>query len=372
LAEKILILSRHDRSGASSRVRLLNYVPFLESAGMQVDVVPFFDKDYLINLYSGRRPSIPYLLSRYTARMLQVRRYDLVWIEKEVLPYMPSFLELLFLRGVPYVVDYDDAWFHRYDLHRWGWVRWMLGQKMDRLMGSAKLVIAGNAYLVARALGAGASRIESVPSVVDLTRYDLVPPPADGPIVIGWIGSPSTAVYLRPLAEQLAAVCSGGRAIVRLIGSGQIDLPGVPTEILPWSEETADAELSRFHIGIMPLVDGPWERGKCGYKLIQYMAAGRPMVASPVGVSRDIVEQGVNGFLANTPQEWFEALETLRDQPELCRSMGMAGRAKVDALYSLGAVVPRVVSCLSRAARRSDGEAPALQAAAGREPTKAA
>lgn len=348
---KVLVLTRYDRRGGASRVRFLQYLPALDAAGIRTTVQSFFDERYLSDLYAGRGPAPGYLAGRYArrmARMLSARRYDLVWIEKEALPFLPSFLERLLLAGVPYALDFDDAWFHRYDLHPNPAVRRLLGRKLDRLMAGAALVVAGNDYLAERARQAGAPVVALIPSVVDHRLYPLTdePDPAHGPLVIGWIGSPSTAVYLRPLAGALAAACADGRAVVRLIGSGPIDLPGVPVEILPWREGEDGAELSRIHVGIMPVEDGPWERGKCGYKLIQYMAAGRACVASPVGANRVIVPDGVAGLWALTPDEWEHALHHLLKDAGERRRMGRAGRDRVESCYSLESAAPALIKAL--------------------------
>lgn len=355
---KVLVLTRYDRRGGASRVRFLQYLPALDAAGIQTTVQSFFDERYLTDLYAGRGPTLRYLVGRYArraARMLSSRRHDLVWIEKEALPFLPSFLERLLLAGVPYALDFDDAWFHRYDLHPNPVVRRLLGRKLDRLMAGAALVVAGNDYLADRARQAGARLVTLIPSVVDHRLYPLTdePDPDQGPLVIGWIGSPSTAVYLQPLAGALAAACADGRAVVRLIGSGPVDLPGVPVEILPWREGEDGAELSRIHVGIMPVEDGPWERGKCGYKLIQYMAAGRACIASPVGANRVIVPDGVAGLWASTPDEWKQALQDLLNNPGKRHRMGRAGRDRVEARYSLESATPSLIAALKTAACQS-------------------
>jgi glycosyltransferase involved in cell wall biosynthesis len=125
---------------------------------------------------------------------------------------------------------------------------------------------------------------------------------------------------------------------------------GLPMDSVPWSEQTEAQDIARLDVGIMPLVDAPFERGKCGYKLIQYMACGLPVVASPVGVNRQIVEHGVNGFLAETPEQWATALRTLCADPALRARMGAAGRRKVEQHYSLQVTAPRLVQILRRAA----------------------
>jgi glycosyltransferase involved in cell wall biosynthesis len=261
------------------------------------------------------------------------------------------------------VVDYDDALFHQYDQHRSAWVRRLLGGKIARVMRGAHLVTAGNAYLADYARRAGAPRVEIIPTVIDLERYPPagVRPASDTPFTIGWIGSPSTAKYLLAIAPALAEVCAGGRGVVRLIGAGPVDLPGVPVEVLPWNGSTEVEELKRFDVGIMPLPDEPWERGKCGFKLIQYMACGLPVVASPIGVNMEIVEQGVNGYLAETTAEWVQALNTLLLDADLRKRMGQAGRKKVEQEYSLQVTGPRLAGRIKSiiVQIRGEGAAPA-------------
>jgi glycosyltransferase involved in cell wall biosynthesis len=251
----------------------------------------------------------------------------------------------------PYVLDYDDAIFHRYDRHPNIMVRILLGQKIDRVMKGAALVVAGNDYLADRARHAGANRIEYLPSVVDLDRY---PPGRDQKRehpAIGWIGSPVTARYLHLVHPALAQVCSGNRARLIVVGGGDIEIGGVPTESHPWSEQTEVSAISSFDIGIMPVPDEPWERGKCGYKLIQYMACGLPVVASPVGANNQIVENGVNGFLASTMPQWVHALNALIDDPILSEQMGKAGRRKAEEKYCLQVTAPRLANLLRSVVR---------------------
>jgi glycosyltransferase involved in cell wall biosynthesis len=123
--------------------------------------------------------------------------------------------------------------------------------------------------------------------------------------------------------------------------------------IRDWDEATETAEIGNFDVGIMPLPDNPWERGKCGFKLIQYMACGKPVVASPVGVNREIVVEGVNGFLASTQKEWVDALLRLKENPALRRTMGERGRRMVEERYCLQVTAPRLQRILLDAAGRA-------------------
>jgi glycosyltransferase involved in cell wall biosynthesis len=349
---QVLLLTRYERLGSSSRVRFYQYLPYLTSQGIGIVTAPFFTDEYVRNLYSGKQTSLKSVLAAYLKRLSVLARsqsFDLLWVEKELLPWIPARLEAFFhRRKVPYVVDYDDAVFHRYDLHPSFFVRALLGRKIDRVMQHAGLVIAGNEYIAERAINAGARKVEQLPSVVDVGQYTITEP-RPGPVFrIGWIGSPVTAPYLDQVREALAQL--GQESAVNLIpiGSGEVKpFPNVPTEVLPWSEEIELRMSQKFDVGIMPLVDGPFERGKCGYKLIQYMASGLPVVASPVGVNRQIVEPEVNGYLAHSAEDWLAALRTLRDDVQKRKMMGRAGRRKAEQKYNLQVTAPQLRALLS-------------------------
>lgn len=357
---KVLMITRYDAAGASSRLRLLQYTPALAAAGIAAEVIPFFSAAYLDRLYAGRSTRAE-AFGAYARRVRELggaRAFDLLWLEKEALPWLPWAIERRMLpRGVPLVADFDDAVFHNYDLHGSGPVRRVLGDKIDRLMAGAALITAGNAYLAERAVAAGAARVEIVPTVVDLESYRVAPLPAAGePQRIGWIGTPSTwDAYVVPMLPLLTRIAAEAGARVLAVGAGQGGEPHPLLDMEPWSEAAEVPLIHRMSIGIMPLDDTPWARGKCGYKLIQYMACGLPVVASPVGVNADIVEHGVNGFLARTPEEWHAAISTLLRDPDLGQRMGAAGRRKIETSYALGTWGPRVAAMLQDAARQGNG-----------------
>ena len=351
----ILFLTKYSKKGASSRYRTLQYIPYFEQAGIHCVVSPLFDDAYLEYLYQHGRVSKLAVLGAFWKRLkalISCRRFDLLVIEYELFPYFPAWVEQLLARvGTTYVIDYDDALFHQYDQHKLALVRRLLEGKIAHVMRSAKLVIAGNAYLADYAENSGARHVEIVPTVVDLNRYST---PAKVKVTssvftIGWIGSPSTAKYLETVAPALAAICANGAGRVVLIGSGPVDFPDVPIEVLPWDEANEVYLMRQFDVGIMPLPDEPWARGKCGFKLIQYMACGLPVVASPVGVNAEIVEENVNGFLATDHLSWMRALTALRDDRELGLRMGRAGREKVKREYCLQVTAPRLTNLLQSA-----------------------
>ncbi len=354
---RILLLSRYSSLGASSRYRSYQYLPYLRGLGHTVDVDALLGDGYLRRLYSGESAPVADVFASYVRRkwkLLLGRRYDLLWIEYEAFPWMPSWMESLIVSSsVPYVVDYDDAVFHRYDMHSSFIVRTLLGRKIDRVMDRSAMVIAGNEYLADRARKAGARRVEILPTVIDLRKYPHADPPDNSIFTIGWIGTPQTMRYLRGIQEALKIVCRNNGARLRTIGAADLALEGVPAESRPWSEDTEVGEMQQFDVGVMPLPDGPWERGKCGHKLIQYMGCSRPVVASPVGANKTIVEEGKNGFLASTTDEWVIALQKLKNDPGLGNAMGASGRETVEQHYSLSIAAPRLASCLEESAKGS-------------------
>ena len=347
---KILFLTRFGQLGASSRLRLLQYLPWFHGADFET-ICPLFNDAMLLRKYRDGSYILLALLSAYWWRILTLlgaHKYDLVWIEKEALPFFPAWLEKWLLRRVPYALDFDDAIFHNYDLHGSAWVRAFYGRRIDSLMKDARLVIAGNRYLANRAVSAGARWIEVIPTVVDLARYPAKQTYSDTTkLRVVWIGSPFTVQYLLELAEPLCVLSKRQPFTLRVIGGGAITMPGVDVESLPWSSDTEADDIAECDVGIMPLRDTPWEQGKCAYKLIQYMVCGLPSVASPIGANRDVVIDGETGFFADTADAWIEKMELLLSDAALRRRLGRAGRARVEAEYCLQQTAPRLVRLLS-------------------------
>jgi len=352
---KLLVLTRYDSAGPSSRYRFYQFIPYLEKENFDVSVSPHFNKKYVENLYSERR-SIKLLnpLNAYlkrAARLLLNRNFDLVWMEKEVLPWIPASIEKFLLKSsIPCVIDYDDAVYHRYDQHCNPLVRAALSKKIEKLMAFSTVVIAGNQYIAEYARETGVKQFEILPTVVDTYVYTQKQSEPNENFNIGWIGSPSTSRHLHVAVPALNQLCKKSDVQFSAIGALGKDLVEIPGQLISWSEETEVEELNRFDVGIMPLPDTPWERGKCGFKLIQYMACGLPVIASPVGVNKEIVEHGVNGFLARDTEEWIQYLETLKENSDLCHKMGTAGRKKVESEFSLHKMAPRLVDLMKRVA----------------------
>ncbi|WP_290650808.1 glycosyltransferase family 1 protein, partial [Aquisalimonas sp.] len=246
---RVLALTRYGRLGASSRLRTYQYQAPLRAHGIDVRIEPLFRDPYVEALYKRRNRSLHVVASfgRRIAAAWTCRDVDALWVEKEMLPWIPAFVELALLpRQRPLVVDYDDAIFHSYDRHRSGAVRHLLADKIDAVMRRADLVTAGNDYLAERARSAGAPHVELVPTVVDLDHYRPVPAPRDGQTTVGWIGSPSTAFYLDALKPVMASLSAqhGIRAVA--IGARPEQVAGTAFTAEAWAEDTEAECLARL------------------------------------------------------------------------------------------------------------------------------
>ena len=351
---KVAAFTRYSREAASTRQRLLQYLPRLREAGIEVEHHPLLDDEYVRSLATGQPYSKASVARAYLDRGRQLAASsssDLVWIYVELFPYLPALIERTATSGRKVVYDMDDAFFHHYDDSSNPLVRGLLGGKHGKLLSQAAACTCGNGYLRNFAAQHCPNSIV-LPTVVDTDIYLPIDRGQVTSPVIGWIGSPSTWPNVRPLLPLLQELCSKYDISFRAVGAGaaaEADrFPGL--ELVEWREESEVAEVQRMDVGIMPLVDSPFERGKSGYKLIQYMACGLPAVASPVGVNRNIVEDGVNGFQATTEADWRRALIRLIGEPALRRQMGARGRTLVQASYSLNCNVPRLIALLESVA----------------------
>ncbi|MEO5777865.1 MAG: glycosyltransferase family 4 protein [Flavobacterium sp.] len=347
---KILYLTKYSRKGASSRLRSYQYFPFLEENDIAITNKPLFDDQYLDSLYSKKKLSPLRILSYYVKRffvLFSIFNYDKVVIEKELFPYFFSWFEsILKGLGVKYVVDYDDAIFHNYDLSNNKLILFFLKNKINNVMKNSHAVIAGNNYLAQRATVSGAKNIIIIPTVIDIKQYHIKDNYQTNQVVIGWIGSPSTLKYLKPLVPVFEEIIKKYNCKIHIIGAKE-DL-GISKNVdyFPWSEDKEVLLIRNFDIGIMPLDNTPWELGKCSYKLIQYMGCAIPVVASPVGMNVEVVDEKINGFLATTKEQWLQALITLIENPAIREQFGKKGRQKVEKLYSLEQTNPQYLKTL--------------------------
>ena len=337
--KQVLVFAKYSTLAASTRQRIVQAIPYLEKAGLSLDIHPLFDNEYLGRMFSGQSRSVSSVARAYAKRVIDLvrsRNHDLLWVQCELFPYLPGSMErLIGLSGKPVIYDYDDAIFHQYDQHRVPFVRKLLANKLVPLLRRTDVAFCGNAYLRAYA-DRYCARTEIIPTTVDTSVYASRGPRATiAPVTVGWIGSPSTWRYCEALSGVLEDYANAPDRAVLVVGAQNAARQASSFEFRDWSEAREITDIQDMDIGIMPVPDEPWARGKCGYKLIQYMACGIPVVASPVGVNREIVQHGVNGFLASTDEEWRDALARLAADAALRQGMGQAGRASVEANYSI-------------------------------------
>lgn len=321
--------------GASSRVRFLQYVPHLERMGLKVSVQPLLPREYLTQLYSnGTRSPVTVTASLINRlwRVLSHRDADIIWLQREVLPFLPFSLEKLLLAGKPVVVDFDDAHHLYYKDSGSRLVRGFFEDKIESLMTYASTVVVGNPTLEAYARAAGAGAVVMIPSAVDVARLN-VSSAAPKKFTVGWIGTPVTAeqslhLVRAPLKKFIAE--TGSRCI--LFGAGDA-AQDIGADRLPWSEAGEADFFSQVTVGICPLDDTAWNQGKSGYKIIQYMAAGKPALVSPVGIARDLTTHDETGFHCRTEDDWYEMLMRLYNDNALCSSMGARAQSEAEAKY---------------------------------------
>lgn len=344
--QKILICTRYSNLGASSRVRFGNYVPSLQRSGFTVQRESFFPDEYLEMRYRGVIPLGIVLQSfwRRFSLLWKVRNFDILWVEKEVFPWIPWFLERTFIpRRVKVVADYDDAIHVRYKNHNSPVVRYVLGSKIDHMMRRSDLVLAGSQELAQHAISINASRVALFPSTIDTRRHiradsSVTPRVAGEKVVVGWIGNPHTwNTYVSGMVPVLRTLMMETDSFFLAVGA--LEDPKLLAEgwvrFVPWTLATEATMLESIDIGIMPLTDDPWARAKCGYKLLQYMGAAKPVVASPIGANKTIVQHGGNGFLASSHSEWATCLEELIRDASLRRKMGSIGAKTVETEFDL-------------------------------------
>ena len=324
----------------STRFRILQYLPFLQKEGFAARLF------VLPKPPQGKIGQAVGLLWQGIVRWLQLRRaseYDLLIVQKGLTPWRcRGLVKKLLSTGVPYLLDIDDAIYTTNPLQFPFFMRWLQDDKEPlALIRHAQQVIVGNSYLEAF-VSKEKDHIALIPTPVDTERYQPHPMPKspNQKVVIGWSGSNGTNIYfntLIPILRRLAARHSFELLVMsnslRTIEVSKLE--GVSWRFLEWNKETEVEDLQKIDIGVMPLPDNEWTRGKCGFKALLYMALGLPAVCSPVGVNREIIQDGKNGFLAATEGEWVQKLSSLLENENLRKELGAQARKTVQEKYSL-------------------------------------
>ena len=348
----VLFLIQGPPEVASSRTRAFAYLPALRAARVTTEVYVWNSKGFVARQIRGRVPIASHarnMLHRLLVAMqvlLTSGRHQAIYVQKVILPRW--FLRVLKRGGRRLVFDYDDALYALAPGQEQGmrsFVRRRRIRRFTNCLGAADLVVIENEPN--RCLTEQfCPRTLTITGPIDTERYRPMPRPVEDEIVLGWIGSPSTTSYLRILEPVLRELSTRSRIALHVIGAAPFSMTGVAVRHFPWTLDSEVAQLARFDIGLMPLSDDPWSRGKGGYKILQYMAMGIPTVASPVGINQDLIRDGETGWLAADGPAWERALGRLiADAGERTR-MGTRARSDVVNRFSLEHYAPQFLDAL--------------------------
>ena len=305
----------------SARFRVRQYINKLASTGIEVkEHLPYFEK-------SCGLPS-PFKAAARIPALFRSRQADIIWLNKELVKGYPTFERML---KRPRVLDVDDAI----------WNSRPLGKTAVPYIAKAMdAVIAGNGYL-ANYFDKYCSNVYIVPTAIDLTRYTprtLNPQDSSEKFVIGWTGLACNYKYLDEIVPALRIILSeNSNAELMIVSNKPWRNPRIDPDriqFIHWSPENETAILRRMSVGIMPLIDDEWTKGKCSFKMLQYMAVSLPVIASPVGMNKDVYEKGRIGFSAKSQDEWIDAMKTLYNDFDLQIEMGKTGRGIVEKYYN--------------------------------------
>ncbi len=318
---------------AASRYRVLQYLPYLESEGIEATV----------SLY-------PRTLKENIQFFSTLPQFDILFLQRK--RFNQPRLALLRKRAKRIVYDFDDSVMYRNSKAK-DPISQTRRRRFIQMIKASDFVIAGNEFLKSQVLPIH-SNVEVLPTPIDQKRYHLRRPfePKER-VTLGWIGDHGSIHYLmkmKPVFENLGKKYPF--VDLKIVCDTFFDCEQMKVIKKYWSSEEEVSDLQSFDIGLMPLVDDPWSWGKCGLKIIQYQGVGLPVVCTPVGINRDLVEDGINGFYALAPEEWEEKLSILIEDPALREKMGMEGRRRVLDGYTLQTCAPRLLSILERVAKR--------------------
>jgi L-malate glycosyltransferase len=330
---RILFVTLGNETLASSRVRAYQLVPALAAKGFYSRVFPIEDL-YLAKFRVIRRPV---KLIRLLAAIILAAFYDVVILQKVVLP--PILLSLLFRFNSSLIFEFDDALHIGHGSHKLFWGPKRTRAWLSNTVQKVRLFTVTNEFLAAyiRARNRYAKILQFM-GPIDTQLYFPREAGArlDSSIVLGWIGTPSNTVYLNLLTDILECLATEFSHLkLLLIGAMPYSVPGLRIETVRWSLGTEVDQLRRVDIGLMPLLDDEWTKGKGGYKALQYMAMGIPFVASGIATLAELSADGQAGFFASSPEDWHNYLRRLIQDESLRERMGRTGRETAVALYSI-------------------------------------
>jgi glycosyltransferase involved in cell wall biosynthesis len=343
-----IVPSLYDTS-PGQRFRLEQWETLLLEKGVKIIYLPFETEELRQILYQSghtlqKIQAVIKNMNRRRNELNSVKDFDLVYVFREAALLGPAWFERKIARsGVPMIFDFDDAVFIAYKSPANGYLSYLkFPNKAGEICRLSAHVMAGNQYLADYSRQYN-DNVTIIPTTIDTEKYLLVEKTANPDVItIGWSGSFSTVQHLDTIRDVLQELAKDEKFRLRVIGTPNYELFGVDVEALKWKSEKEIEDLEKIDIGLMPLPDDQWSKGKCGLKALQYMALGIPTICSPVGVNSTIIQDGENGFLADGKEEWIEKLKKLLHSSELRRKIGLAGRKTVEKGYSAKSQVPRV------------------------------
>jgi glycosyltransferase involved in cell wall biosynthesis len=336
----ILFLPISGPNGASSRYRVYQFLPSIAEAGIEHAVHLPLDAPR-----SGIGRLLASLREREEIRSRAIESRA-IFVQKRLLPQ--SLIDKLAERHLAF--DFDDAIFTSPRGDRSFWTQRRTEARLRHTLGAAELVLVGNRYLYEYAAQYTRNLVH-LPTVVDLSRYPAKTHAVGEEIVIGWIGHSVNHPYLAGLEQTLLKLSVNRRLRLLVVSDRDISMPGLVVENRRWSEAGEVADILDMDVGIMPMPDDPWSRGKCGLKAIQYMAAGVPVVCAAVGANLEIVRNGIDGYCATTEAEWLEGLDVLCGNASLRQEMGQAARQRVGEAYCLESAIPVMLKAVTMLCR---------------------
>ena len=345
-----------ERRVPGQRYRIEQWAPLMRKEGVEVDLLPFLDDATLDVLYERghfvtKGAGVVGGYARRLRQLAKLQDYDVAYVFREAAFLPPTFLEKAIARRMAFVYDFDDAIYLPATSAANASLRFLKSaSKASTLCRLAAHVTVGNSHL-ANYAKLHARAVTTIPSTIDTTSYVPGPRRTSAVPVIGWTGSATTLPYLEEILPALRTLCSSFDFELRVIG-GRLSDGGLRVTCVPWSADSEVEDLRAIDIGLMPLPDDEWTRGKCGMKALQYMGLAIPAVVSPVGANAEIIRDGHNGFHARTHEDWVARLASLIRDPFLRMRLGAAGRETVEKEYSAAVHAPRLAGILRALAKR--------------------
>jgi glycosyltransferase involved in cell wall biosynthesis len=340
-----------------SRFRIEQWMTWMARQGVRCDYASFEDEGlrsviYTPGHYLAKATGVLRGFARRFDLLRSVRGYDVVFLYEQAARLGPAVIERLIARtGIPIVYDFCDPIYEPYKSFINGYLSYLkFPGKTASICKMSAHVLVGNEELAEYARGHNPN-VTIVPITIDTEEYQPAPPrPQPAVPTIGWTGSHSTVPHLAGASAVLRRLARERRFRLKVIGGEAFSLDGVEVDAQPWRAATEVADLQRFDIGIMPLPDDPWVSRRTHLKVRQYMGLGIPCVVSPLGVNRELIEDGENGFLVTTEDQWVDRLTRLLDDSALRARIGAAGRRTIEQRYSAALWAPRVLEILKSAA----------------------